>query len=254
VRWQHPERGLVSPGEFIEIAEENGAILPIGRWVLREACREAASWSTIDRSVFLCVNVSAREIQQPGFVTAVREALSEAGMAASRLSLEITETALLRATPKTIATLEELRHLGVRIVIDDFGTGYFSLSHLRQFPVDILKIASEFVQVPEGDAKTSALAGAIVALGSSLEIRTVAEGIETEDQAKRMRDLGCAYGQGYHFAQPTPGEEVANGAFDALTGGHRAVTNGTAPTHAFRAPFGGFARRAMASGRGVSPA
>jgi diguanylate cyclase (GGDEF)-like protein len=252
VRWQHPERGLVSPGEFIEIAEENGAILPIGRWVLREACREAASWSTIDRSVFLCVNVSAREIQQPGFVTAVREALSEAGMAASRLSLEITETALLRATPKTIATLEELRHLGVRIVIDDFGTGYFSLSHLRQFPVDILKIASEFVQVPEGDAKTSALAGAIVALGSSLEIRTVAEGIETEDQAKRMRDLGCAYGQGYHFAQPTPGEEVANGAFDALTGGHRAVTNGTAPTHAFRAPFGGFARRPMASGRGVN--
>jgi diguanylate cyclase (GGDEF)-like protein len=254
VRWQHPERGLVSPGEFIEIAEENGAILPIGRWVLREACREAASWSTIDRSVFLCVNVSAREIQQAGFVTAVREALSEAGMAASRLSLEITETALLRATPKTIATLEELRHLGVRIVIDDFGTGYFSLSHLRQFPVDILKIASEFVQVPEGDTKTSALAGAIVALGSSLEIRAVAEGIETEDQAVRMRDVGCAYGQGYHFAQPTPGEEVANGAFDALTGGHPAVAAEAAPAHLFRAPFGGFARRPMASGRGVSPA
>jgi diguanylate cyclase (GGDEF)-like protein len=253
VRWQHPERGLVSPGEFIEIAEENGAILPIGRWVLGEACREAASWSTIDRSVFLCVNVSAREIQQPGFVTAVREALSAAGMAASRLSLEITETALLRATPKTIATLEELRHLGVRIVIDDFGTGYFSLSHLRQFPVDILKIASEFVQVPEGDAKTSALAGAIVTLGHSLEIRTVAEGIETAEQAMRMRDLGCAYGQGYHFAQPTPGADVANGAFDGLTGGHRAVADGTAG-HVFRAPFGGFARRAMASGRGVSPA
>jgi diguanylate cyclase (GGDEF)-like protein len=254
VRWQHPERGLVAPGEFIEIAEENGAILPIGRWVLGEACREAASWSSIDRSVFLCVNVSAREIQQPGFVTAVREALSAAGMAASRLSLEITETALLRATPKTIATLEELRHLGVRIVIDDFGTGYFSLSHLRQFPVDILKIASEFVQVPDDDAKTSALAGAIVALGRSLEIRTVAEGIETEDQAARMRDLGCAYGQGYHFAEPTPGEDVANGAFDALTGGHREATTETTPAHVFRAPFGGFARRAIASGRGVIPA
>jgi diguanylate cyclase (GGDEF)-like protein len=254
VRWQHPERGLVSPGEFIEIAEENGAILPIGRWVLREACREAASWSRIDRSAFLCVNVSAREIQQPGFVAAVREALSEAGMAALRLSLEITETALLRATPKTIATLEELRHLGVRIVIDDFGTGYFSLSHLRQFPVDILKIASEFVQVPDGDTKTSALAGAIVALGSSLEIRAVAEGIETEDQAVRMRDLGCAYGQGYHFAQPTPGEDVANGAFDALTGGHSAVATDALPAHRFRAPFGGFARRPIASGRSVSPA
>jgi diguanylate cyclase (GGDEF)-like protein len=245
VRWQHPERGLVSPGEFIEIAEENGAILPIGRWVLREACREAASWSSIDRSVFLCVNVSAREIQQPGFVAAVREALSEAGMAATRLSLEITETALLRATPKTIATLEELRHLGVRIVIDDFGTGYFSLSHLRQFPVDILKIASEFVQVPEGDAKTSALAGAIVALGRSLEIRTVAEGIETEDQAHRMRDLGCAYGQGYYFAQPTPGTEVAGGAFDALMGLPEPAADSQSAAHAFRAPFGGFARRSM---------
>jgi diguanylate cyclase (GGDEF)-like protein len=254
VRWQHPERGVVSPGEFIEIAEENGSILPIGRWVLAEACREAASWSTIDRSVFLCVNVSAREIQQPGFVTAVREALSEAGMPATRLSLEITETALLRATPKTIATLEELRHLGVRIVIDDFGTGYFSLSHLRQFPVDILKIASEFVQVPEGDAKTSALAGAIVALGRSLEIRTVAEGIETEDQAQRMRDLGCAYGQGYHFAQPTPGTEVAGGAFDALMGGHLPTAVAQPIAHVFRAPFGGFSRRSIVPRPDASPA
>jgi diguanylate cyclase (GGDEF)-like protein len=254
LRWQHPERGVVSPGEFIEIAEENGAILPIGRWVLGEACREAASWSTIDRSVFLCVNVSAREIQQPGFVDAVREALSDAGMAATRLSLEITETALLRATPGTIATLEELRHLGVRIVIDDFGTGYFSLSHLRQFPVDILKIASEFVQVSEGDAKTSALAGAIVALGRSLEIRTVAEGIETEDQALRMRDLGCTYGQGYHFAQPTPGSEIAAGAFDALVGSHEGADAVRPQLHVFRAPFGGFARRAVASRSGASPA
>ena len=247
VRWQHPERGLVSPAEFIEIAEENGAILPIGRWILGEACREAMSWSSIDRSVFLCVNVSAREIQQAGFVDAVREALGDAGMAASRLSLEITETALLRATPRTISTLEELRGLGVRIVIDDFGTGYFSLSHLRQFPVDILKIASEFVQVPEGDARTAALAGAIVAMGRSLEIRSVAEGIETAEQADRMRALGCAYGQGYHFAQPIPGSDVAAGAFDALGG----VTREQEPlpaveptaTTLFRAPFGGFTRR-----------
>jgi diguanylate cyclase (GGDEF)-like protein len=254
VRWEHPERGLVSPGEFIEIAEENGAILPIGRWVLGEACREAASWTSIDGSVFLCVNVSAREIQQPGFVTAVREALSDAGMPATRLSLEITETALLRATPKTIGTLEELRQLGVRIVIDDFGTGYFSLSHLRQFPVDILKIASEFVQVPESDAKTSALAGAIVALGRSLEIRTVAEGIETEDQAQRMRGLGCAYGQGYHFAQPTPGTEVANGAFDALLPEGRAAAETRSDRHVFRAPFGGFARRSLPTRSEATPA
>jgi diguanylate cyclase (GGDEF)-like protein len=249
VRWQHPDRGVVSPGEFIEIAEENGAILPIGRWILREACREAMSWANMDRSAFLCVNVSAREIQQPGFVTAVREALGEAGMAASRLSLEITETALLRATPKTIATLESLRQLGVHIVIDDFGTGYFSLSHLRQFPVDVLKIASEFVQVPDSDAKTAALAGAIVAMGRSLEIRTVAEGIETAEQADRMRALGCAYGQGFHFAQPIPGSEVAAGAFDALMDPDRQATDATVeapPAPVFRAPFGGFSRRRAA--------
>jgi EAL domain-containing protein (putative c-di-GMP-specific phosphodiesterase class I) len=178
-------------------------------------------------------------------VAAVHEALSVAGMAASRLNLEITETALLRATPKTIGTLEELRQLGVRIVIDDFGTGYFSLSHLRQFPVDILKIAGEFVQVPESDAKTSALAGAIVALGRSLGIRTVAEGIETADQAERMRGLGCAYGQGYHFAQPVPGSDVAAGAFDRLSGRETAPEPASplSPATVFRAPFGGFARR-----------
>ena len=256
VRWQHPDRGVVSPGEFIEIAEENGAILPIGRWILREACREAMSWSNMDRSAFLCVNVSAREIQQPGFVTAVREALGEAGMAASRLSLEITETALLRATPKTIATLESLRTLGVRIVIDDFGTGYFSLSHLRQFPVDVLKIASEFVQVPDSDAKTAALAGAIVAMGRSLEIRTVAEGIETAEQADRMRALGCTYGQGFHFAQPIPGSEVAAGAFAALMSADRPAPDvvEAPPAPVFRAPFGGFSRRRAAARTDVSPA
>jgi diguanylate cyclase (GGDEF)-like protein len=243
VRWQHPERGTVSPGEFIEIAEENGAILPIGRWVLREACRETMSWSAVDQTVFLSVNVSAREIQQPGFVAAVREALEDAGMAASRLNLELTETALLRATPRTIETLESLRQLGVRIVIDDFGTGFFSLSHLRQFPVDILKIAREFVHVSEADAKSAALAGAIVAMGRSLEIETVAEGIETADQASRMRDLGCAYGQGYHFAQPTPGADVAAGAFDGLLGIEHGGAAPIVDIHQFRAPFGGFARR-----------
>lgn len=256
VRWQHPERGLVPPVDFIEIAEENGSILPIGRWVLREACREASSWTNVGREVFLCVNVSAREIQQVGFVDAVREALAEAGMAAIRLSLEITETALLKATPSTVATLEALRQLGVRVVIDDFGTGYFSLSHLRQFPVDIIKIASEFVQVPEGDSRTSALAGAIVAMGRSLEISTVAEGIETAEQAARMRGIGCMYGQGFYFAKPLTGAEVAAGAFDALTGSSTtAVTvhpTDLSPATVFRAPLGGFTRRAPAleGGRG----
>ena len=213
VRWEHPVRGLVAPGDFIEIAEENGAILPIGRWILREACREATSWIDADPKAFLCVNVSAREIQQPGFVEAVQEALADVGMNAARLSLEITETALLRATPSTIATLESLRGLGVRVVIDDFGTGYFSLSHLRQFPVDVIKIASEFVQVPDSDSKTAALAGAIIAMGRSLGIKTVAEGIETAEQAARLRDLGCSYGQGYFFARPVAADRIASDGF-----------------------------------------
>ncbi|MGH2456692.1 MAG: putative bifunctional diguanylate cyclase/phosphodiesterase [Candidatus Limnocylindria bacterium] len=214
VRWQHPERGLVAPGQFIEIAEENGAILPIGRWVMREACERAVAWQRqglTPPALFMCVNVSAREIQQPGFVGAVEETLAWAGLEPSRLILEITETALIKATPPTVATLEDLRALGVRIVIDDFGTGYFSLSHLRQFPVDALKVASEFVQVAEGDSRSAALAGAIVALGESLDIATVAEGIETQEHAERMRQLGCTYGQGYYFAQPISQADIEEG-------------------------------------------
>jgi diguanylate cyclase (GGDEF)-like protein len=214
VRWQHPDRGLIAPGQFIEIAEENGAILPIGSWVLREACRETARWRAAEPSaaeLFICVNVSAREIQEPGFVEGVRATLGETGLQPTALVLEITETALLRATPSTIATLDSLRDLGVRMVIDDFGTGYFSLSHLRQFPVDALKIASEFVQDASVGSRSSALAGAIVALSRSLEIQTVAEGIETAEQADRMRQLGCAFGQGFFFAQPVPGPEIVAG-------------------------------------------
>ncbi|MDO8484532.1 MAG: EAL domain-containing protein [Candidatus Limnocylindrales bacterium] len=212
-RWQHPELGLIQPGDFIDIAEDNGAILQIGRWVLREACRMAGDWGPDHRSMFLCVNVSAREIQQPRFVEAVQEALTGAALEPERLHLEITETALLKATPSTIATLESLRRLGVRVVIDDFGTGYFSLSHLRQFPVDMLKVASEFVQVPDTDTKSAAIAGAILAMSQSLEIRTVAEGIETAEQAARMRALGCTYGQGYFFAKPQTDAEIDVGAF-----------------------------------------
>ena len=224
VRWQHPDRGLIAPGEFIEIAEENGAILSIGNWVLREACQHAGNWlreGLVPRGTFLCVNVSAREVQQPDFVAAVHNTLVEAGLEPGSLMLEITETALLKATTPTVATLDELRHLGVRVVIDDFGTGYFSLSHLRQFPVDALKIASEFVQVSSADARSAALAGAIVALSQSLDIETVAEGIETAEQAKRMEALGCRYGQGYYFAKPMEQAEIDLGAIGLATPARR---------------------------------
>ena len=211
LRWHHPTHGLVMPGRFIEIAEESGAILPIGHWVLRQACREVAGWieaGTAPADMSVSVNVSAREIQQLGFLDSVKAVLAESGLDPTRLMLEITETALLRATPATIATLNGVRAMGVRTVIDDFGTGYFSLSHLRQFPIDTLKIASEFVQDTDAASKSSALAGAIVAMSRSLDIETVAEGIETEEQATRMRDLGCAYGQGFAFAQPLTGADL----------------------------------------------
>ncbi len=214
VRWAHPERGLVLPGQFIEIAEENGAILSIGRWVLQQACQRAGEWrrgGVTPPDLFLCVNVSARELQQPAFVEAVGATLREAGIEPKHLLLEITETALLKATPPTVETLASIRELGVRIVIDDFGTGYFSLSHLRQFPVDALKIASEFVQEAGTDSRSSALAGAIVALSDSLNIVTVAEGIETKEQAERMRSLGCTYGQGYFFARPQSEADIIEG-------------------------------------------
>ncbi len=231
VRWDHPERGIVPPGDFIEIAEENGAILPIGRWVLREACRQATAWSpdVSAEPLFLAVNVSAREIQQVDFVESVASTLAGAQLDPHRLRLEITETALLKATPTTIATLESLRELGVHVVIDDFGTGYFSLSHLRQFPVDTLKIASEFVQTP-GDPKSAALAGAIVAMSDSLRISTVAEGIEDADQAARMRDLGCTFGQGYYFARPMPADAIAPVVTKPATPIRRSRPSGTAVT------------------------
>ena len=205
VRWHHPTHGLIMPDRFIEIAEETGTILPIGRWVLRHACLAAAEWHAdghVPPESFVSVNVSAREIQQLGFVDGVKAVLGESGLDPKRLVLEITETALLRATPATVATLEAVRAMGVRTVIDDFGTGYFSLSHLRQFPVDALKIAKEFVQDVDEASKSSALAGAIIAMSKSLGIETVAEGIETSEQADRMQRLGCAFGQGYAFARP----------------------------------------------------
>ena len=212
VRWRHPDRGLVAPGEFIHIAEEHGSILPIGRWVLREACRQATVWAASGATapgMYVAVNVSAREVQEDGFVDGVRDALADHGVGAGTLVIEITEAAFLRATPATVDTLQALRALGVRVVIDDFGTGYFPLSHLRQFPVDALKIAGEFTQIDgDADARSSALAAAIVAMARLLGIETVAEGIETEAQADWMRSLGCTSGQGFHFDRPLPAEDI----------------------------------------------
>jgi diguanylate cyclase (GGDEF)-like protein/PAS domain S-box-containing protein len=215
VRWQHPRRGLVAPCAFIPAAEATGLIVPLGRWVLREACAQAARWqarraasSVPGEPLSVTVNLSARQLQHPGLVDDVREALTEAGLPPSSLVLEITESMIVEDTAAARATLGALKALGVRLAIDDFGTGYSSLGYLQQFPIDVLKIDRAFVEGIARGGPRAALARTIVALGDSLALPCVAEGIEDDVQRKHLQALGCVYGQGYLFARPLPPAEV----------------------------------------------
>ena len=210
VRWRHPTRGLVGPDDFIPLAEETGVILPIGAWVLEEACTQAARWGSFGRhsaGVSVTVNLSAQQLAEAPFVDDLRRVLAKSGLPAERLILEMTETVLFHDTSTTIARLEEIRDLGVRIAIDDFGTGYSSLGYLRRFRVDVLKIAREFVGSADRQEEW-AFAGAIIALGRTLGLNIIAEGIEEEGQLERLRGLGCQYGQGFLFARPADAESV----------------------------------------------
>jgi EAL domain-containing protein (putative c-di-GMP-specific phosphodiesterase class I) len=215
VRWQHPERGLVPPLDFIPLAEQTGLIVPIGRFVLREACRQMQAWHTshpTDPPMTVSVNLSARELDEPGLVASVRAVLEETGLDPAHLVLEITESLLLIDLPVTSVKLLELRSLGVRLAVDDFGTGYSSLAYLENLPVDILKIDKSFVdrigEIPAG-ALAAGTAGqqpvmvsAISRLGHALDLQLVAEGIEQPEQVVALRGLACQYGQGYYFARP----------------------------------------------------
>ena len=207
VRWQHPLRGLLPPLEFIPSAEETGLIVPLGRYVLQEACLEAARWGDIHPSgerLRISVNVSAKQLAQPGWSDEVAQILAESGLAPRQLVLEITESVLMDDTDTTAVRLEELRRLGVRIAIDDFGTGYSSLGYLRRLPVDILKIDKSFIDgVAEGPHE-SALARAVVKLASTLRLEAVAEGINSRKQLLQLRRLRCPYGQGFYFSRPQP--------------------------------------------------
>ncbi len=207
VRWQHPERGMLPPVEFITTAEETGLIVPLGRYVLEEACRQAATWADMHVTggqLRVSVNVSAKQLAQPGWSDEVAQVLAESELAPRQLVLEITESVLMDDTDLTAVRLEELRRLGVRIAIDDFGTGYSSLGYLRRLPVDILKIDKSFIDgVAEGPHE-SALARAVVKLASTLRLEAVAEGISTRKQLLQLRRLRCPYGQGYYFSRPQP--------------------------------------------------
>ena len=217
VRWQHPTRGLVSPAEFIPAAEGTGLIVPLGRFVLGEACRQAAAW--LDRfgpDVLqkIAPNVSVRQLHDPDFVADVRQVLAESGLPADRVVLELTESAVLRG-PQVLQTLHRLHDLGVRLALDDFGTGESSLSLLRAFPASIVKLDKSFVDgievaeegTPEAAAR-QAVARAVIQLAGALGLDTVAEGIENQAQADRLMALGYTLGQGYHLARPMPAEDL----------------------------------------------
>ena len=232
VRWRHPERGLLLPDTFIALAEETGAIVPLGRWVLRTACLAAAAWPPAEPApdaprpsapgapgapeatfggaeLSLSVNVSARQLEDPGFVDEVAAALRDAGLDGRRLVLEITEGVLVEHGDETVRRLAALKALGVRLAVDDFGTGYSSLSYLHRFPVDVLKVDRAFVAGAARGGRDAALARTILALGESLGLGMVAEGVETAEQEARLRTLGCEHAQGYFFSRPLTPEVLA---------------------------------------------
>jgi diguanylate cyclase (GGDEF)-like protein/PAS domain S-box-containing protein len=211
VRWRHPERGLLLPAEFISLAEETGLIIPLGRWVLREACQQARQWQLshpLASRLRLSVNISARHFQHDGLVEDVSSALELAGLDAEHLVLEITESVLVQDADAVVARMLALKLLGVSFAIDDFGTGYSSLSYLKRFPIDILKVDKSFVDGVGESPENGALAEAIVQLGNTLHLETVAEGIEEARQVEGLRALGCQFGQGFYFAKALPADEI----------------------------------------------
>lgn len=205
LRWKHPQRGSVSPAEFIPITEEIGLIDEIGRWVLRQACHEATSWP---KEVSVSVNLSAHQFKSGTLAFDVAAALATSGLEAERLELEITESALMQNTEATLVTLLKIRDMGVRVAMDDFGTGYSSLSYLHAFPFDKIKIDKCFVQNLSGQSDSNHILRAVVGLGSSLRMVTTAEGVETREQLEQLRSEGCTQVQGYYLSAPRPASEL----------------------------------------------
>ncbi len=205
LRWHHPTRGQIGPGDFIPLAEETGLIASIDTWVLRHACQEAVHWPD---EVKLAVNLSPTQFKKPAAVQMVRQALAESGLPPTRLVLEITETVLLNNSGIALALLHELHEMGIKIAVDDFGTGYSSLSHLRSFPLDTVKIDRSFIRDLPDQADCRAIVGGLVALCHSLRISTTAEGVETEEQLAELRQANCTEAQGYLFSRPVPAAEA----------------------------------------------
>ncbi len=209
IRWAHPQRGIVSPGQFVPIAEECGLILPIGRWVLLEACRQARAWNDAGLGVVpVAVNVSASEFAEKDFISGVRAVLIATGMEPENLELELTESVLMQDAESTVRTLGALKAMGVRLAIDDFGTGYSSFTYLRRFPVDALKLHQSFVQEITSDPGDATIVSAMINIGKSLKQRVIAEGVETRAQLNFLQHHGCNEGQGYYFSRPLGAEQA----------------------------------------------
>jgi len=206
LRWRHPTRGMVGPGEFIAVAEEIGVIVPLGAWVIQQACRDAATWPD---HIGVAVNLSSAQFKGMTLVQTILGALEDAKLAPARLELEITESVLLADSESTLATLNALRALGVRIAMDDFGTGYSSLSYLRSFPFDKIKIDRSFIKDMNERSDSAAIVRAVAGLGAALGMITTAEGVETADQLRQIRAHGCAEVQGYFFGRPCPANALA---------------------------------------------
>jgi EAL domain-containing protein (putative c-di-GMP-specific phosphodiesterase class I) len=208
VRWSHPERGIIPPGDFVPLAEETGLIVPLGRWVLRKACEQAVRWRHAGLRLRMAVNVSAAQLDQSRFVHEVAEILRQSGLDPTALTLEVTETALMKNPEAVAERLRELKALGVRIAVDDFGTGYSSLAYLRKFPVDALKIDRSFVAGIGYSNVSEALVHTLIELARTLGLETVGEGIEEEAQLDQLQDEGCHFGQGFLFSRPVPAGDI----------------------------------------------
>ncbi len=205
VRWQHPERGLVLPAEFIPVAEETGLIVPLGEWVLRAACTQNKAWQAAGfPPMRVAVNLSARQFQQRDLIEVVDQVLKETGLEARWLQLEITEGMAMQDVESNIAVLRELREMGVQIAIDDFGTGHSSLSYLSRLPIDVVKIDQSFVQNLTMDPNDAAIARSIIVMAHNLKLKVIAEGVETDEQLAFLKEHGCNEMQGFLFSKAIP--------------------------------------------------
>ena len=211
IRWAHPRRGLLQPADFISLTEETGLIVPIGQWVLGEACRQVREWerfATLEAPLVMAVNLSAKQVHQATLLDEVKEILRGSGLPPSGLILEITESVMMDDQRATLDSLAALRGVGVRLALDDFGTGYSALNYLKRVPADVLKIDRSFVRGIDDRPEDMAIVRAVIAVAKSLKLRVTAEGIETEGQAEQLRAMGCDYGQGFFFARPLPPEHI----------------------------------------------